>query len=67
MVLKVAVVGGTGEDFASLFRCLGDGGSSRYDSFSGKMVLKRPFIGDLGEALSLYVHCSDLLGDKASS
>ena len=28
------------------------------DSFTGKMVLKRPHIGVLGEALALHIHCS---------
>ena len=31
------------------------------------MVLKRSFLSDTGEGLALYVHCSDLLGNKALS
>ena len=30
------------------------------DSFSGKMILKRLFVGDTGEASPLHVHCSGL-------
>ena len=46
----------------------GDTASSQYDSFGGKMVLKRPFFGDTGEASALYIHSSGLfLGDRAWS
>ena len=34
---------------------------SLYDSFSGKMILERPFISNPVEALALHVHCSGLL------
>ena len=35
--------------------------TSQYDSFSlRKAVLKRLFTGDIGEALSLHIHCSGL-------
>ena len=29
-------------------------------SFSGKIVLKKPCIGDTGKASAVHVHCSDL-------
>ena len=35
-------------------------------SFTQKVVLKRPFISDSGEACVLDINCSCLLGDKAS-
>ena len=31
------------------------------------MVLKRLFPSDMGEALALHIHCSDLPGDRALS
>ena len=34
---------------------------SWYNNFSGKMVLKRPFVGDTGEALAVNVYCTHLL------
>ena len=34
--------------------------SSQYDSWSGKIVLKRLFIGDTQEALALQIHCLGL-------
>ena len=37
---------------------------SQFDSFSGKMVLKRLLIGDTGKLVHLL---SDLLGDRVSS
>ena len=33
-------------------------------AFSGKIFLKRPFIGDAAEALALHIHCSGLSGDS---
>ena len=46
---------------------LGDGALGQYDSFSGKLILKRPFITDTGEALALQIHCLGLLGDNLES
>ena len=43
----------------------GDRNLSQYDSFSGKMVLKRLCIGDTGEDSAECSHCSGLLGDRA--
>ena len=52
-------------DLHSIF--LGGRASSHYDSFSGKMVLKRLFVSDSGKTLALHIHCSVLLGYRALS
>ena len=36
----------------------------QYSSFSGKMVLKRPFLNDTGEASALHLDCSGFPGDR---
>ena len=38
---------------------------TRYNSFTQRMVLRRPFVGDTGEDSALRVHCSGLPGDRA--
>ena len=43
----------------------GDRASSQYDSFSGKMVLKRPFLSDTGKTLALHLQCVGVPGDRA--
>ena len=42
----------------------GDRALSLYDSLSGKMVLKRSFVGVPEAVLALIVHCSGLPEDK---
>ena len=54
MVLKWAFVDDTREEFALQVHCsdlLWDRASSQYNSFTWKMVFKRPFINDIEENL----------------
>ena len=41
--------------------------ASQYDSFSGKMVLKRSCVSGTGEHSTLHIYCSGLLEDRALS
>ena len=38
---------------------------SQHDSFSGEMVLKRPFVSDCGDSFAQHIHCSGIPGDRA--
>ena len=40
---------------------------SQCNSFTQKIVMKRPYVTDTGEDFALYVHCLGLLGDTAIS
>ena len=56
----------SGADLALHFHwsgVLGDRLSSQYESFTQKIVLRRPFISHIQEDLALYIYCSGLLGD----